>query len=155
MNSDRIAIVTGGTRGIGRDIVRHLIEEGFFVHFTYLSSGENSKLLEDQFRGQCKGTSVDGCVEQNVRGYIAEIANDNQKIAVMVNNAGITVDYLIKDAEWVKYQKIFEVNVGGVFNFSRAVLPIMMKQRYGDIINISSLATHNIRMGNSFLWISL
>jgi len=144
------AIVTGGTRGIGRIIVENLIKEGYFVDFTYLNSKDDSDALEEEFKGYCRGTKVNGSNRDEVKKYIEEISEDDNHIKVLVNNAGITKNALIKDGTWEEYKDTIDTNLGGTFNFCKEIMPQMIKARGGDVINISSLATGNIRMGNGF-----
>jgi NAD(P)-dependent dehydrogenase (short-subunit alcohol dehydrogenase family) len=150
MTKNGRAVVTGGSRGIGLAIVEKLIHEGYFVEFTYLNSIECSELLQEKYLGACRGTRVDGSNPEEVRQYVNELYNSSEPVSLLVNNAGITKDLLVKDACWEDYKEIMEVNFGGVFNFCNLLLPRMMKQKYGDIINISSQACGNVRIGNSF-----
>ena len=144
------AVVTGGTRGIGKTIVENLIKEGYFVEFTYLNSKSNSDLLEEEFKGYCRGTRVDGSNKNEVKNFIEKISADDIPVTVLINNAGITKNFLIKDGTWEDYKDTMDTNLGGTFNFCKEIMPQMIRARKGDIINISSLATKNIRMGNGF-----
>lgn len=144
------AIVTGGTRGIGRTIVENLIKEGYYVDFTYLNSKNDSESLEKEFKGYCRGTKVNGCNRIEVNKYIEEISKEDNPITVLINNAGITKNAFIKDGTWEDYKDTLDTNLGGTFNFCKELMPQMIKARKGDIVNISSLATGNIRMGNGF-----
>lgn len=151
MEERKIAIVTGGTRGIGCTLVRKLIEVGFYVEFTYLNSAEGALELEGQYPGKCRGIQVDGGNENEVREYVKRITDDpGSRIVLLVNNAGITQDVLIKDSKWSDYERTMNSNLGATVNFCREVLPVMIRNRYGDIVNISSLASQNIRNGNAF-----
>ncbi|MCL1702979.1 SDR family NAD(P)-dependent oxidoreductase [Lysinibacillus sp. Bpr_S20] len=149
MNSKR-ALVTGGSRGIGRVIVKQLIEEGYFVNFTFLNSEKEAKSLETEHPNRCQGDKVNGCSPYEVNEYLKTICDENNPITVLINNAGITRDSLVKDSDWVDFKETLDTNLGGCFNFCRSILPYMIKARKGDIINISSLASDNVRIGNAF-----
>jgi 3-oxoacyl-[acyl-carrier protein] reductase len=144
------ALVTGGTRGIGRVIVRRLIEDGYFVEFTYLHSESAAAELEAEFPGKCRGRRVDSRKADEVQAYLADITAEEMPLTVLVNNAGITRDALVKDGAWEEFKETLEVNLGGTFHFARGLAPHMIKARHGDMIMISSLAARNVRAGNAF-----
>lgn len=143
------ALVTGGSRGIGKVLVKQLIDEGYFVHFTFLNSLDE-KVFNDEYSKYCEGRRVDGRNPLEVQDYINEISTDDSPITVLINNAGITRDNLIKDSCYEDLKETLDTNLGGCYNYSHAVLPYMIREKQGDIINISSLATQNIRNGNAF-----
>ncbi|SFR57288.1 SDR family NAD(P)-dependent oxidoreductase [Anaeromicropila populeti] len=150
-DKNKLAIVTGGSRGIGKAIVEKLIAEQYFVEFTYVSSKDEAANLEMTYPGKCKAALVDGKDSDQVDLFVKSVVEKhNGRIDLLVNNSGITQDVLIKDSTYNDYRNTFDNNVGATFNFSKTVLPVMMKNRYGNIINISSLATNNIRYGNAF-----
>ena len=149
MNALECAVVTGGTRGIGRAIVERLIALGYFVEFTYINSSGLSEELEARFEGCCRGTRVDGSDSGAVYSFVADLL-ERSDVAALVNNAGITRDALIKDASWTTVNETFEVNFGSAFSFSTSLLKHMMQRRCGDIVMISSLAAVNVRQGNAF-----
>lgn len=121
------------------------------MEFTYLNSAEGALELEGQYPGKCRGSQVDGGNENEVKEYVKRISdNPGSRIVLLVNNAGITQDVLIKDSKWSDYERTMNSNLGAAVNFCREVLPVMIKNRYGDIVNISSLASQNIRNGNAF-----
>jgi 3-oxoacyl-[acyl-carrier protein] reductase len=144
------AIVTGATRGIGRVIAVRLMELGYFVEFTFIRSFEDAMRLEQEYEGRCRGMQVDSRSKEAIDEYVSRIAAFGDPIGVLVNNAGITYDSLVKDGNWDEFQETIETNLGGPFHFSRALIPHMVRARKGDIIMISSLASDNVRIGNAF-----
>jgi 3-oxoacyl-[acyl-carrier protein] reductase len=142
------AIVTGGSRGIGRAIVKRLANENFYVHFTYRTSQSYGLDLEQEFYGQCKGYCVDSSNSTAVIELVHQIERISP-ISLLVNNAAITTkNVAIDQFDWHDYKTVMDVNVGGIFNLCKAVIPGMRKVGKGDIINISSLSSFNIRKGN-------
>jgi 3-oxoacyl-[acyl-carrier protein] reductase len=144
----RVVIVTGGSRGIGLAIARALAEDGASV----VVSGRDSDRLEAAARElEAAGSSVLALVADAARREDGERLVDAARqrfgrIDVLVNNAGITRDQLLvrmKDDDW---ERVMDVNLRGVFFMTRAVAKVMMRQRSGRIINISSTAG---AMGNA------
>ena len=140
--SDKTAIVTGGTRGIGKAMVEALTESGARVAFTYRSSSEEAEALKDAL--ESKGREV-RAFKSDVADF--EAAQDTVKqvidawgsVDILVNNAGITKDGLMIRMSQEDWDAVIGTNLKGVFNFSKAVYRPMMKQRSGKIINISSV----------------
>ncbi|AOY77348.1 3-oxoacyl-[acyl-carrier-protein] reductase [Clostridium formicaceticum] len=136
------AIVTGGSRGIGRAIALGLAENGANVMINYTSNKEAAEAVVREMEGygvkalavQCNVTNSDDVKK------MVEIAEENfDTIDVLVNNAGITKDNLLlrmKEEEW---QQVMDVNLKGVFLCTKAIIRKMMKQKQGKIINISSV----------------
>jgi NAD(P)-dependent dehydrogenase (short-subunit alcohol dehydrogenase family) len=153
MSKKKIAIVTGGTRGLGRKITERLIESDYFVHFTYINSTELAEELYNKYPQSCKGTKVNGAQPEEVDKYIDDILSSGT-VDTLINNAGVSSEGLITNLSWNDIQYDLNVNFGGVFNFSHAIMKSMIKNKYGNIINISSLAATNIRAGNSTYGIS-
>lgn len=133
----RVAIVTGGSRGIGAAIARELAAAGARVVVNYRSDAASAEAIASEIDGvavQADVSTTDGC------GALVAAASDLGPIAVLVNNAGITNDGLMlrmKDEAW---EDVLAVNAGGPFRMCRAVLPIMSKQRHGSIVNIVSVS---------------
>jgi 3-oxoacyl-[acyl-carrier protein] reductase len=134
------AIVTGGTRGLGRAIVERLVEDGFFVYFSYLSSEEaaaeiTTDLGEDRVAAvQCDGTSL-----PDVRRLVDEaFEQQGRPVNVLVNNAGITRDQVLIWMEEADWQEVIDTNLTSVFNYCRAAALHFFRQQSGSIINMSS-----------------
>ncbi len=142
-NKSRI-LVTGGTRGIGRAIVEAFAHQGAQVAFTYRSSTEVAEELKKEISGlafQCDAADFQAAsqvVEQVVKAWGG--------IDILVNNAGITRDNLMMRMSESDWDQVINANLKSVFNYSKAVCRTMMRQRYGRIINISSVVG---RIGNA------
>jgi 3-oxoacyl-[acyl-carrier protein] reductase len=136
----QVALVTGASRGIGRAIARTLAEQGFKVIGTATSEA-GAQAISDAlapFAG-CRGAVLNVNDAAASDALVDAIAKEHGGLQVLVNNAGITRDQLamrMKDEDWAA---VLDTNLGAVFRLSRAVMRGMMKQRYGRIINITSV----------------
>ncbi len=131
-----VVLITGGTRGIGRAVAQRFKEVGAKVYITGTSQEKTLKVAEEL---GVSGFKMDVSDREEVKKRVAEIVEVEGRIDVLVNNAGITKDSLfirMKDEDW---DRVVEVNLNGVYNVSRAVVPVMVKKRKGVIINISSV----------------
>jgi 3-oxoacyl-[acyl-carrier protein] reductase len=146
--SRKVAIVTGGSRGIGAGIVRALVRTDYDVRFTFRTSDEQARQLEGELGGRCRGRAVDGADPAAVAGYVAEIEAEGP-VALLVNNAGVSHDSLVDRIEDDHVREVFGSSLYSAINFSRAVIPLMRRARHGDVVNISSLASANVRPGNA------
>jgi len=140
---DKVAIVTGGTRGIGKTIVLEMIQNGAKVFFTYLQSDKSAGIILDEIK-ELKGEA--GAIKADVRSYddakkvIEETMNKFGKIDILVNNAGIIKDRALMMMEPAEWLDVINTNLTGYFNMSKACIVTMMKQKSGIIINISSVS---------------
>lgn len=139
----RVAIVTGGSRGIGRAIVESLADDGAKVAFIYNS---NSAAADEVVKaGQEKGQEL-LAIQADVRSkeaadqVIADVVEKWGSVDILVNNAGIIKDGLLATMEAQQWQDVIDTNLTSVFNFCQAATRQMMSQRYGRIINMSSVA---------------
>ncbi|MEK9149406.1 MAG: 3-oxoacyl-[acyl-carrier-protein] reductase [Candidatus Desantisbacteria bacterium] len=142
----KTAIVTGGGRGIGEAIVKRLDAEGVQIAIFDLQS---ANYLSSQLKNPSKAISVDVKSEESVCSAIKEVVNEWGRLDILVNNAGITKDGLavrMKNADW---QAVLDINLTGAFYCSREALKVMMKQREGVIINISSVIGMRGNMGQA------
>jgi len=143
MLKDKVAIVTGGSRGIGRAIVLDLVANGAKVLFTYLKSDEAAAILLDEIKGlngNAEAVKSDSRDYSQARGVIAEAVKKFGRIDILINNAGIIKDKALMMMEPAEWQDVIDTNLTGYFNMAKACIVTMMKQRSGNIINISSVA---------------
>ncbi|MBQ5330978.1 MAG: 3-oxoacyl-ACP reductase FabG [Oscillospiraceae bacterium] len=126
------AVVTGASRGIGKAVAEALLKQGYDVTGTYIHSGEEAEKMRR------KGIAMLKC---DVRDYDAvhELAEELHGAHVLVNNAGIAEEALFTDITPQMWDDMFDVNVKGVYNFCHAFVPSMVHEKYGRIINISSV----------------
>lgn len=140
---DRVAIVTGGSRGIGRAIVLMLADEGCDVAFSYLAHEEAAKALADEARakgGRCEAFCVDIKNYAAVKEWVENVRKDFGRFDILVNNAGIIVDKALMMMAPEDWQKVIDTNLTGVFNASRCCIVNFLKQKKGNIVNISSVS---------------
>jgi 3-oxoacyl-[acyl-carrier protein] reductase len=143
MLRNQVAIVTGGSRGIGRAIVQTLVDEGASVVFTYNKNSDEAELLQSKLVDQGKNVV---CVKANSRDYegaerIALLAEEKfGKIDILINNAGIIRDSSLMMMTQEDWTNVIDVNLTGVFNYTRAVIVKMLRQKSGHIINIASFS---------------
>ncbi len=141
---DKVALVTGSSRGIGKQIALKLAAEGAKVAVNYpvAAEADNAEEVVAEIRelGQeAKAVKADVTKKEAVEDMISAIKEDWETIDIVVNNAGITRDTLIMRMKETDWQQVIDVNLTGAFNVIKAVTRTMMKQRSGKIINISSV----------------
>ncbi len=139
---DKIALVTGASRGIGRAIALRFAEQGAHVAFTYLSSEERAKELEEQLKqlgSRAKAFRSDAASFDSSKELTAAIISEYGALDIVVNNAGITKDNLLLRMTEEQWDNVVNTNLKSVFNVSKNVLPQMLRQRKGSIINVSSV----------------
>ncbi len=138
----KTAIITGASRGIGKGIAQVFAQHGANVAFTYSSSEEAAKALEDELSGlgvKAKAYKSDAASFQQAQELADNVLKEFGSIDVLVNNAGITKDNLLMRMTEEDFDKVIEVNLKSVFNMTKAVQRTMLKQRKGSIINMSSV----------------
>ena len=142
----KTALVTGATRGIGRAIAVKLAQEGANVAFTYRQINNNAEDLIKEIKSlgvKCKGYAADASDFAATDTVVKEILADFGRIDILVNNAGITKDGRILRMSEEQWDSVITTNLKSAFNFTRAVVPAMAKQRSGSIINMSSVVGIN------------
>ncbi|MDR1101952.1 MAG: 3-oxoacyl-ACP reductase FabG [Clostridiales bacterium] len=135
-------LVTGGSRGIGAQIVRDFAARGWNVGIIYLNSRENAESLVAETKivgGNGLAVACDVRDENSVADMYEQVTSEFGKVDVLVNNAGISAQKLFTDLSVYEWDDMFAVHCRGAFNCAKAVLPEMIKNKNGVIINISSI----------------
>lgn len=139
----KTAIITGASRGIGRAIAEKYAEQGANIVFTFASSVEKAKALEEELSSKygvkVKGYQSDASKFDEAEKLIADVTNDFESIDVLINNAGITRDTLLMRMTEEQWDDVINVNLKSVFNLTKAALRTFLKQKSGSIINMSSV----------------
>lgn len=137
----KTALITGGSRGIGKALVEKFIQEGASVAFTYRSSASSSEDIISELNAgeRLKAYQSDASSYSQSEELIKQVITDFEKIDVLINNAGITKDTLILRMSEEHWDEVMEVNLKSVFNLTKHVVRPMLKNRSGSIINMSSV----------------
>lgn len=138
----KVAIVTGAARGIGKAIALKLASEGADIAFTDLNIDENALATQKEIEAlgvKAKGYASNAANFEDTHNVVAEIAKEFGHIDILVNNAGITKDGALKRMSEAQWDAVIAVNLKSVFNFTKAVQPVMWKQGAGSIVNMSSV----------------
>lgn len=139
---DKVVLITGGTRGIGKAIVEKCVAEGAKVAFTYVSSDARANALTEELAkngGVAKGFKSNAAVFEDAQLLVDEVIKEFGTIDVLVNNAGITRDNLLMRMTEEMWDEVMDTNLKSVFNLTKAVQRPMLKARKGSIINMSSV----------------
>jgi 3-oxoacyl-[acyl-carrier protein] reductase len=139
---NKIALVTGASRGIGRAIALRFAQQGANVAFTYLSSVEKGEALAAELEAlgvKAKGYRSDASDFKQAEELINNVVADFGTIDVLINNAGITKDGLLMRMSEEQWDSVIQVNLKSVFNLTKAVTKPMMKAKSGSIINMTSI----------------
>ena len=140
------AIVTGGSRGIGRAVVTALSEKGVSVTFTYRNGAEEAGTLQKQLKEQgltAAAVSLDVTDQEACREFINDFYKANGAPDILVNNAGVTDDSLLFAMKREQWDKVIDTDLNGIFNMTQTTVFHMMKARKGRIINIASISGLN------------
>lgn len=138
----KTAFVTGGSRGIGRAVVRRLAAEGYAVGINYLRSREQAEVLAAELREQgCRALAVQADVadREAVTAAVRQVEAAFGPVTALVNNAGIAQNDLFQDTPEELWRRMFAVHADGAFHTIQAVLPHMLHEKAGGIVNISSI----------------
>lgn len=145
MEEKKVAIITGGSRGIGKEIAKKFAKENYNLVINYVSEKTNTEELKKEFEAFGAFGAEVLFIKTNVTSYeeCEKMAKDaiNQfgKIDVLVNNAGVTKDSLLLRMKEEDFDTVINVNLKGTFNVTKACIPYMMKKKSGKIVNISSV----------------
>ena len=138
----KVAIVTGGSRGIGKAICQTFAENGCDVAFTYNNSKESAENLAKDLKNigiNAKAYKSDASSFDDATQLVEDVINDFGKIDILVNNAGIKKDNLLMRMDKKDFDSVINTNLSSVFNLTKASIRTFLKQRSGSIINISSV----------------
>ncbi len=142
MNEKRVAFITGGTSGIGKEVSLTLAREGFDIAINCMNKPEeyeNVKKEVEENGAKCILVQGDVSVYEDTENMVKEVIDKYGRIDVLVNNAGITKDNLLMRMKKEDFNAVIDVNLIGTFNVTKNVVPYMMKQRYGRIISLASV----------------
>lgn len=148
--NDKIAIITGGAAGIGFATAKLFLKEGATVAICDINAERiNKAVTELSAIGTARGYVVDISNKEQIQEMVAAVLHEFNRIDILVNNAGIT-----KDAQFYKmadeqFEQVINVNLKGTYLFSKAVIPMMMEQKYGKIVHLSSVSAFNGNFGQS------
>lgn len=142
MIENRVAIITGGSRGIGEAIALKLAENGSHVAFSYVSSDEKANALEEKllsFGVKAKAYKSNAADFSDCEKMVNEVIKEFGTVDILVNNAGISKDNLLLRMTTEQWDEVMATNLKSVFNMTKQVIRPMMKSRKGSIINMSSI----------------
>ena len=146
--TNRLAVVTGGTRGIGAAISRYLHDAGYIVVASYNSNNKSAEEFSNSTKIATKKWDV--CSFDSCKSAIAKIEKEYKlPVSVLVNNAGITRDSMMHKMSYEDWNKVIDTNLTSCFNMSNAVISSMRENEYGRIINISSINGLTGQMGQT------
>lgn len=143
MLQGKIAIVSGGARGIGRAVVMELAKNGATVAFNYLSASEKAEALCREVRElglQCIAYQVDITDYKEVRAMVDRVEETLGPVDIVINNAGIIADGALVTMSLENWHNVINTNLNGTFNLTKSAITSFMKRRTGVIINIASIA---------------
>ena len=149
---NKVAIVTGGSRGIGEGIVLKLAESGAHIAFTYVSSDEKAKSLEEKiktFGVKAKAYKSNAGVYADCEAMVNDVVKEFGTVDICVNNAGISKDNLLLRMTPEQWDEVMTTNLKSVFNMTKQVIRPMMKSKKGSIINMSSIVGMRGNAGQS------
>ena len=140
MNVKKTAIITGSAKGLGKEIVSSLAKEDYNIVINYYQSKNEAKSLEKKLEKFSSIKIIKGNVAkfQDTQAIVQKTIKEYGRVDVLINNAGVHIDELVHKMSPKNWKKVIDVNLTGTFNCSKSVLPQMIKQNHGSIINISS-----------------
>jgi len=139
---DKVAIITGASRGIGKSIALTFAKEGANIAFTDLKEDDNFIALEKELNAmgvKAKGYTSNAADFQDCQDTVDQIVKDFGRVDALINNAGITQDNLLMRMTEQQWDAVINVNLKSIFNMTKAVQRTMLKQRSGSIVNMSSV----------------
>lgn len=142
MEEKKVALITGGTRGIGKAIAIKFAKNGYNLVLNYVSDRTNLEDLENEFKKynvEILFIKTDVSKFEDCENMAKQAIEKFGKINILVNNAGITKDCLLLRMTSKDFEKVIDINLKGTFNVTKSIVPYMMKKRTGKIVNISSV----------------
>jgi 3-oxoacyl-[acyl-carrier protein] reductase len=141
--TNKNVLVTGGSRGIGKAIVRTAMQEGAHIVFTYVNSAEEAELMADELSAQhpgqrCIAKQCDVTNTEAMEKLVKDLIADFNQVDALVNNAGITRDSILARMNRDQWDTVINTNLGSLFNTTKPLVLQMVKQRGGAIVNITS-----------------
>lgn len=136
---EKIAIVFGGSGAIGREVCNRLVELGYITYFSYLNGVKVAETMEAKYEGKLSGIKCNICNNEDVESLVKCVMQLNKRIDVLINCAGISSESLFVEKKISEWKNVLETNLYSVFYTCRAVVPIMLEQYSGVILNISSI----------------
>jgi 3-oxoacyl-[acyl-carrier protein] reductase len=151
--TDKVALVTGGSRGIGQEIVREFLVQGAFVYFNYSGNSKAAEgLLESLHKEGLTSVEAFQCSvtdEKKIKKMVMEVKKKAGRIDILINNAGVTRDNFLMLLSGEEWDQVIKTNLYGVFNCTKSVSRIMAGQKKGVIVNIASVAAIQGASGQS------
>ncbi len=138
----KVAIITGASRGIGKMIAIKFAQQGANVAFSDMVYDDNAKAVETELKSygiEAKGYASDASDFNASQEFVDQVAKDFGRVDILINNAGITRDGLLMRMTEDQWDLVLKVNLKSIFNLTKAVQKYMLKQRYGSIVNMSSV----------------
>ena len=142
MEERKVVLVTGGSRGIGKETAKIYAENGYNVAINYVSDKTDVEGIKKEFQDmgvKCLMVKADVSNEADVNNMVEKVISEFEKIDVLVNNAGITKDTLLMRMSEEDFDKVIEINLKGTYLVTKAATKYMMKKRQGSIINLASV----------------
>ena len=138
----KTAIITGATRGIGKAIALRFAKEGANIAFCGRTRNDAMIAVENELNAlgvKAKGYAFDVSQFQSAQDFVKQVVDDFGHVDILVNNAGITADVAVKRMTEEQFRQVLDINLGSVFNMTKAVQPHMWRQGQGSIVNIGSV----------------
>jgi len=139
----KVAVVTGGSRGIGREIALELAKEGADISFNYLKNSEQARILVKDINAlgrKALAEQVDISDFAKVKEFVEKTKNTFGRLDILINNAGIIIDKALMMMEEQDWRKVIDTDLNGAFNVTRSCIVTFLKQKSGQIVNISSVS---------------
>ncbi|MDX2188332.1 MAG: 3-oxoacyl-[acyl-carrier-protein] reductase [Bacteroidota bacterium] len=140
--SGKTALITGASKGIGYAIAHSFAKQGADIAFTYLSSVEKGQALEKELASygvKVKGYRSDASDNKAAEELVTAVSTEFGKLDIVINNAGITKDGLLMRMTEEQWDEVIRINLKSVFNLTKAAIKVMMRQKYGSIVNMTSV----------------